>query len=850
MKKHSLSPVAFGLKTILFSGLAAGLFSSGASAQNAPAVEADVERISVVGSRRNDRTVAESNVPVDVINLDQMLSTGQLETSQILANLTPSFNFPQATIADGTDHSRPAVLRGLAPDHTLVLINGKRRHAGALLNLNGTVGRGSSAVDLNMIPSSAIKRIEILRDGAASQYGSDAIAGVINIVLKDGAEGGSMSATYGKYVTEMAGSPELESVGTDADGNLSFNEGGDRERTDGAAFTLSGDIGFSLGQEGFLHLAYEMSDRDPTDRTGYDTREQYARLDDGSDNGVLDPREFTFDRYNHRFGKPEVRDDNFFYNLGYQLTPDTEFYSFGSYSLREGEGAGFYRRANDSRNVPEIYPNGFLPMIASDIKDHSWTLGLKGVFWDWDWDTSLTTGRDDFNFRVENSVNTSLGADSPVSFDAGSLIYRQTVFNFDMSRVFDVSFLPNSLLVAFGTEYRDESYVIKAGEYASYVTVLDDDGNPVGAGGAQVFSGFSPDSAVNRGRHNVAAYFELDTDLVDEWNVTVAGRFEDYSDFGNNFSAKFATRYELLDNLAVRGSVSSGFRAPSLAQSYYTSIATVFEDGVPNEVGLFPADNPAAEALGAEPLEAEESVNYSIGLTFQPAENWNITLDVYRIDIDDRIVLSENLSGDEVEAILVGQGILNTQRVRYFTNAIDTETKGFDFVTSYDLMLDDLGELRLSAAYNKNETEVTHIDDNPTELAALGDDYVAFSDREVGRFERATPDTKLNLSAVWNLDDWQVTLRSTRYGEVVDVSSNPENDEVLEPKWITDLDVNYAVTDSLKVSLGANNLFDQYPQATIDNIGESTFNRVFPYSGFSAYSLDGRFVYAKLAWSF
>lgn len=819
-------------------------FSVANAAEQTNQVEENIEVISVTGTRRSLRSIAQSTVPVDIISSDDMASTGQLEISQVLANQVPSFNYPSATLSDGTDHARPAVLRGLAPDHTLVLINGKRRHSGALLNLGGTVGRGSTAVDLNMIPTSAIKRVEVLRDGAAAQYGSDAIAGVINIVLKDATEGGSVSVTYGQYDSQMAGVPQLNSTYADENGNLAFNLGDDRQVNDGNTRTISANSGFSLADNGFLNVSIEYRDNDSTQRSGFDPREQYSRLDDGS----LDPREFTINRYNHRFGKAELEDYALFYNMGYDLDNGFNVYSFGSYSEREGNSGGFYRRAKDSRNVLELYPNGFLPQIATDVKDYSLALGLQGDSGDWAWDVSTNYGRNDFGLGVVNSLNTSLGTNSQTEFDNGAMIYDQLLVNFDANTTVDFG-LPDDVFFTIGAEYRRESYKIEQGEEASYITALDDNGNPIAAGGAQVLPGFGPQSATNESRHNVAVFAEFDTYLTDKWNVVLASRYEDYSDFGNTFTSKLATRYSITDNLSLRGAASTGFRAPSLAQSSYRQISTILENNQPFEVGLFPSSAPAAQALGAKQLDAEDSVNVTAGFVYTQG-NFSLTVDAYRIDIDDRIVLSENLSGNAVQQILANAGELNTESVRYFTNAIDSRTQGVDIVATYTLDLNTLGDLRLNAAANINDTEVTHVDANPSELSSLGDDYVVFARREVGRFEQGTPDNKLNLSAVWSFNQWQTTLRATRYGEVADISTTSDGDEYLDAKWITDLEVAYRPNDAWKFAVGANNLFDQYPQATVDNIGYSNFGQIFPYTPYTPYSLDGRFLYGNITYSF
>jgi iron complex outermembrane receptor protein len=819
-------------------------FAQANVAEQSKQAKENIEVISVTGTRRSLRSIAESTVPVDIITSNDMMSTGQLEISQVLANQIPSFNYPSATIADGTDHARPAVLRGLAPDHTLVLINGKRRHSGALLNLAGVVGRGSTSVDLNMIPSSAIKRVEVLRDGAAAQYGSDAIAGVINIVLKDASEGGSVSVTYGQYDSQMAGAPNLKSTYTDSNGNLGFDPGDDREVSDGNTRTVSANSGFSLNDKGFLNVSIEYRDNDPTQRSGFDPREQYSRLDDGS----LDPRELTINRYNHRFGKAGLEDYALFYNMGYDLDDGLSLYSFGSYSKREGNSGGFYRRAKDSRNVEALYPNGFLPQIETDVEDYSLALGLEGESDDWTWDVSSNYGRNDFALGVVNSVNTSLGANSQTEFDNGALVYDQWIVNADANTTLDLG-LPDKVFFTIGAEYRRESYKIEQGEEASYITALDADGNPVASGGAQVLSGFGPASVTDTSRHNISVFTEFDAYLTEDWNVVFASRYEDYSDFGDTLTSKLASRYSITQNLSLRGAISTGFRAPSLAQSSYRQISTVLENNQPFEVGLFPTDAPAAKALGAKKLDAEDSVNVTAGFMYNQ-DSFSLTVDAYRIDIDDRVVLSENLTGSAVQRILANAGELNTESVRYFTNAIDSTTKGVDIVATYSLALNNLGDVRLNAAANFNDTEVTHIDDNPAQLNSLGDEYVVFARREVGRFEEGTPDSKWNLSAVWSVNQWQTTLRTTRYGEVADISTTAARDEYLNAKWITDLEIAYQADEHWKFAVGANNLFDQYPQATVDNIGYSNFSQIFPYTPYAPYSLDGRFLYGNITYSF
>ncbi|GAB2675951.1 TonB-dependent receptor plug domain-containing protein [Aliiglaciecola aliphaticivorans] len=830
------------LKVALMMSASAAIFTSlpVLSQQSTDADNESVEKISVIGSRRLGRTVEDSPVPIDIIGSDALNTTGQTETNMILGSLLPSFNFPQPSLTDGTDHVRPAQLRGLAPDHTLVLVNGKRRHSNALLNLNGSTGRGSSAVDLNAIPANAIERIEVLRDGAAAQYGSDAIAGVINIVLKSASSGGSASVTYGANVTTMDGVPELQDVGIGEDGNLTFTEGGDRELTDGQTATLRGNIGLELGDDGFINISAEFRDRSASNRSDYDTRENYARLEDGS----LDPRELTWDRYNHNFGNGDVEDMAVFVNAGLTLTSEAELYAFGSYSTREGEGGGFYRRAQDSRNIEEIYPDGFLPIITSDINDYSLATGIKGDLKEWNYDVSAVYGEDEFKFGVINSLNTSLGPTSQTEFDAGTLIYDQFTLNLDFSREIDVDGLASGVNVAVGAEYRHEGYEIKAGEEASYIQ-----GEFDGAAGSQVFPGFTPESAGDNSRHNISLYVDLEAYVTDDLNLTVAARYEDYSDFGSTVNGKLATRYTLTEDIALRASVSTGFRAPSLQQQYFTSIATVFVDGEPTETGTFSPSSDVAIALGSPGLDAEESVNYGAGITWSPDSNISVSVDYYKIKIDDRIVLSNNLSGAEIEALLAGTG---ANRARFFLNAIDSETSGVDVVVSYNTDIQNWGDIAFNAGFNYNKNEVTDIIDPPAVLAGAGfDQDNLFSDVELRRFEVGSPKTKLNLSAVWNMDEWHATLRTTRYGETQEPSSDPATNEVLPEKWVTDLDVSYDVSENLTLTLGANNLFDVYPDTTrtlVEEVG--TFSRLFPYSGFSPFGFTGRFVYGKVSVTF
>ncbi len=591
---------------------------------------------------------------------------------------------------------------------------------------------------------------------------------------------------------------------------------------------------------------------------GYDPRQQYANLG----NGNTDPREFIFNRLNHLFGNAEVQDTTLFYNSELPLS-SIELYSFGSFQKRDGESPAFYRRSKDSRNITALYPDGFLPRITSDIIDYSIAGGARGIFSDWNWDASLVYGYDKFNFGVENSLNASLGSQSQTSFNAGSLISKQFIANLDIVKEFNFSSLPNPVSTAFGVEYRKDNYRVEAGEPASYITAIlrDDQGNPIldpdtgqpqptGAGGSQSFPGFQASNAISSNRDALGIYSEIDTNLTDAWNIIAALRYENYSDFGSKLSWKLATRYEVNSILAFRATVNTGFKAPSLAQQVYKTTSTVFENGIPYEVGTFPVESIIAKSLGATPLDAETSFNLSAGLVASFDNGLNFTLDVYQINIDDRIVLTENLPEKVVVPVLEENGIRNVQRARFFINGVNTKTTGFDLVASYKLQTEQYGDFRFSAAYNYNKTEIT---DNVTQTGPLSklkpEDL--FSRRERLRFEEGSPKSRINFTMDWQRDKLGAVLRINRYGETLDPGTTPINDEKLSAKWLTDLEIQYRFNDQVNISAGANNLFDVYPDISptgkrSDGSYYSVFNQIFPYSNFSPFGFYGRYVYAKL----
>jgi iron complex outermembrane receptor protein len=809
-----------------------------------------LEAVAVLGTRGEERTVISAPVPIDVLSSVEIRQMGRVETAQAIQAVAPSFNFPRTSVADGTDHIRPATLRGLAPDQTLVLLNGKRRHASSLVNVNGFIGRGAAAVDLNAIPASMIERIEILRDGAAAQYGSDAIAGVMNIVLKRNAPG-EVTTTLGQHYTtynQVDASPQPTIIA------------GERKARDGELWQLTANRGFSFGSSGYLFVGGEVRDRSETNRSLPDPRQQYF---------AGDPRNALPPRINHRQGDGYMHDVGGFFNAGNSTAKygGLDFYAFGGLSRRYGDAAGFWRRPLDDRTVRQIYPDGFLPVIQSDIWDGSIAAGAKGTAFGWQWDLSNTFGTNSFGFTVANSANVSIGPTSKTTFDAGALGFRQNSTNLDILREIGAPWNA-PLKIAFGGEFRYENYRITPGDSDSYrngnVPILNPDGTPsldangqprIAPIGAQVFPGFRPSDAVNANRHNVAAYLDLESNILPALLVSLAGRTENYSDFGSTTNGKIAARLELSEKVALRSAASTGFRAPSLHQQYFSSTATNFIAGRAFDVRTFPVRTAEAQVLGAKPLRPEKSRNLSAGVAFEPTRALSLTVDAYRITIDDRIVFSENFTGTAIQQLFQQRGLAGVTGGRFFTNAIDTRTNGLDVVANYGRRFADGGIVRLTAGYNQSYTKVTDTTITGPELRAFQESL--FGRVERARIEKGQPRNNLLLSASY---DWRSTgliVRTHRYGEVTSLGpATPAGialDQTFSAKWITDVAYSQTLLGRYRVTLGVDNIADIYPDRN-NNPGDYRTNScgnancgIFPYSGITPFGFNGRFVYARMS---
>ncbi len=767
----------------------------------------ELQTVVVTGTRMTDRTVAFSMAPIDVLTTRDLQQTGATNLASALRTLLPSFNFPQPSITDATDAIQPAQLRGLSPDETLVLINGKRQHTTAIVNINGTLGRGSSPVDLNAIPINAIARIEVLRDGAAAQYGSDAIAGVINIILKGGDHGGSVTGSYGQY---------------------SKHDGADGRTVSGGA-----DGGIPLGKKGWVYLSADYTHQDPTNLAGPDRRF---------------PADPTYNTVTFHYGLPLLKQKNAAVNMQYDFTPQMQFYAFSVFNKRDVSAGGFFRSLSTYKNsspaAVAAYPAGYLPIENSAILDTSLVAGLRGTVLDgWHYDLSYNTGGNHWKLDTSDTFNYSLGTASPTGFYIGTLLDREDILNADFTKGVDVSWLRNPLTVAWGLENRRDSFTIKQGDPASYACNLAISTNCF----AQVFPGYQPIDAGTHSRHDNAVYLDLETDFNDQLSGGFAVRHENYSDFGGTTSWKLSGRYGINDTVALRATASTGFRAPSLQQEWFSNTSILFlspPGGGPLQpvtVRTLPVSNPAAVALGAQPLQPEKSHNYSFGVVLTPANGLYATIDFYQITIDDRVILSGQLQGQAVANYLASVGINGVGGGSFFTNAVNTRTRGVDVVGTYPVQLGDSSTLKFTGGFNYNKTTILAIAPNPPQLGLAGLVLPVIDRPNQGRITVGTPKDKAFLAADWSLGSWRVHGQITRYGSWTIYGSTPTSDQTFGAKVLLDAAVSYLWND-WNFTVGADNLTNQYPD---QNNSFNNFGGILSYPNSSPFGFSGAYYYAS-----
>lgn len=802
----------------------------------AEAKDTMLDTVSVIatGNRSNTLTVADSPSPIDIISGEEIRKTGKASLREALGRIVPSFNAP-AQAGGGTSSSvRPVSIRGLSGDHLLVLVNGKRRHNTAVYNNFARIASGSVPVDLDLIPTSAIERIELLRDGASAQYGSDAIAGVLNIILKRQDSGGSASVSVGQQ--------------EDKPGDL----------------TQTGlNSGFALGSNGgFVNTSLDIRLQGPSYAAGDAQGAWYypvlngQSVPFGTTGATPDPREASVDRLLEKGYGRSNRDKvyDFSYNAELPIHDDLALYSFATYSDRRIVDTRGSFRATSLSSIPQIYPDGFHAQRLIDEKDFQFTLGGKGQLADWDYDLSTSYGKDDVRLGAQNTLNASLGPTSKTSFYLGALEFEQWTSNLDFTRPFEIG-LAKPLQLSAGVEHRWEKYLQTAGEPDSYR-----DGGyqyPLGhpragqrpSAGLQSFTGTSPADAGSLDRDSYAFYIDAGSHLTERLYSSAAFRFEHYDDSsGNTASGKLATRYELAPGLALRGTINSGFRAPSLAQQTFSvtqNTGLLQADGTTRilQARYLPPGSAAAKALGAKDLKPEKSTNFSVGLSWEPAHNARVTLDAYRIEIKDRIVKSEIIQ------------VSNTYSAQYNLNGVDSRTDGIDLVSELHSDYGRFGRVRWSALYSHNRTTIRDIKQNGTS-GLLGSNYVTFGHQAQTDLTRGSPRDKLVLGSNWRLGDFISDLRLSRYGQYTEAGSTAANDRQFSAKWITDLDLTYLLSDHLSLSVGANNLFgvrpDKQPSTAIltglGTANASEINNPDNYGSFSPYGLNGAFYYARVSY--
>jgi len=758
-----------------------------------------LDEVVVTGNRAKPRTILDSPVPIDNVSAKELTSSGQISIDQMLTYKIPSYNSTNQTISDATAHFDPAELRGLGPSRTLVLVNGKRKNLSALVYINDTPGKGEVGTDMKSIPTAAIDHVEVLRDGASAQYGSDAIAGVVNIILKKDVEYSTINVNSG--------------ITTEGDG---FNFGAD----------FNSSINITGG--GYLNYTLGFYKQEHTNRAGTPGGDGLFGVIFGDDDILNGNTPWLRENpdLGMTIGQPDIDKVDLMVNAGVPFKNGKgEFYAFAGITMRNGTSFALYRApywVTDPFNLLHeagTEYQGFQPTFETDITDNIDGLGVKFELGKFNIDVSGTFGMNSVDYTIGNTLNPDLGADSPTNFDAGAYAFRNLLANLDVTRSFgDVG-------ISFGAEVRREDFTVKAGESASYI-----------GGGAQSFPGLQPSNALSEGRNSTGAYFGLEWDATEEFLIGGAVRYEDFSDFGDNTSWKVNARYKLGDKGAIRGSYSTGFRAPALHQIYLSNIQTLVSGGTVSNQGTFNNVDPVIrEGLGVPQLKAETATNISTGITYKVTNDFSLSLDYYNVKVDDRVLFTGEIGFDGVGEQLSDPGISidnitptnpveeilkNTKitSLKFFTNAVNTETQGIDFVANYNNVELGSGNLDVTLAFNWNDTEIVGEIATPQLLASNG--YEIFNRKEASRITSARPNIKGTLGLNYNNNKFKASLNNTYFGEVTwQHADDPGKDQTFAGKLVTDLVLGYDFSDKIGISITANNILNVYPDV-IDTKGD------------------------------
>jgi iron complex outermembrane recepter protein len=790
--------------------------------------------IVIVGSHfEKPRTDVERPVPVDVISAKELETTGQIDLGQMAQFTSPSFNSSKNAINGVANYADPASLRGMSPDQSLVLINGKRRHQFSAINANITVGKGTVVTDLNSIPSMAIERLEILRDGAAAQYGSDAIAGIMNLSLKKNVNSGSFKTQFG--ITS---------------------------RGDGGTAGASLNYGIGLGkQASYLNFTLHYQYSGATDRSDEFTGNIYD-TDKAKDNIARDNRGvWPTDRAIRvsRYGNNQSEVYQAFINMSYPLSKGWSLYSFGGISMKDIVAAGFFRNAipRDANSSPEVYPDGYTPELPGKTGDYSLFTGVtKKSANGWNIDISTGYGLNYLDLFVKKSINPSLGTASPRDFYVGRNTFGQSTSELSFSKDFGRSMNLKSFNLALGGQFRVDNYQLKEGDLESYQagplappTAATPDGKAVGSSGRP---GIAPEDRVNKSRSNIGLFADLESDITDKFLIAIAGRYENYSDFGGNLSGKFATRYKFTESFSIRGSINRGFRAPSLQQIYNGVTSTAVQAGVIAETKQLRSDDERLSQLGIKSPKAELSWNYNIGLTAKAGDDLLFTVDAYQIDVEDRIIISEQLAvSSAIPALLTAfPTSSNVKQVTFFTNQIDTRTQGIDFVTSYNHSFSPKKSINASLAFTFNSTNIVSQKDVPEQLQAGAPKKIILIDTvSISLIESSQPRNKVLASIGGQFGKFSLSLKATYFGSVKAWEKPrglPHRSQTFSGKAITDATLVYSLFEKFSITLGANNLFDVFPDKVFSNYG-SYFNGQVPYTrNAGQFGFNGAYYYTTL----